>query len=199
MSKVMALDIETSNFSWEIGGWGNTHLFEPTVVATWDGDNGHLFSKEDIELDGVTTHPLHPRDLGEHLKKHVEGGGVVIGHNLMGFDLPILKDALDCHYAGQLMKHNKEHVIDTSATLRSAAGMPVSLGDVCKHTLGSSKLMESADAPKAWEEGRYNEVAEYCLKDAQLVYDLLYHGRDEGFVKARNIETGIIDDIEVMW
>ena len=77
--------------------------------------------------------------------------------------------------------------------------MPVSLGDVCKHTLGSSKLMESADAPKAWEEGRYQEVAEYCLKDSQLVYDLLYHGRDEGFVKARNAETGIIDDIEVMW
>ena len=199
MSKVMALDIETSNFSWQIGGWDNTHLFDPTVVATWDGDNGHVFSKEDIKLEGVSTHPLHPRDLGEHLQKHVEGGGVVIGHNLMGFDLPILRDALDCHYAGQLMKDNKKCVIDTSAMLRSAAGMPVTLGDVCKHTLGSSKLMESADAPKAWEEGRYNEVAEYCLKDAQLVYDLLYHGRDEGFVKARNIETGLIDDIEVMW
>jgi len=117
----------------------------------------------------------------------------------MGFDLPILRDALDCHYAGQLMKENKECVIDTSATLRSAAGMPVALGDVCKHTLGSSKLMDSADAPKAWEEGRYQAVAEYCLKDAQLVYDLLHHGRDEGFVKARNTETGIVDDIEVVW
>ena len=198
MSKVMALDIETSNYSWQIGGWNNTHLFDPTVVATWDGENGHVFSKEDIELEDVTNHPLHPRDIGEHLQKHVEDGGVVIGHNLMGFDLPILRDAMDCHYAGELMS-NKKSVIDTSATLRSAAGMPVTLGDVCKHTLGSSKLMESADAPKAWEEGRYNEVAEYCLKDAQLVYDLLYHGRDEGFVKARNIETGVVDDIEVMW
>ena len=198
MSKVMALDIETSNYSWQVGGWENTHLFEPTVVATWDGDNGHVFSKEDIELEGATAHPLHPRNLGEHLQKHVEDGGVVLGHNLMGFDLPVLRDALDCHYAGELMSNYKEHVIDTSAVLR-AGGMPVSLGDVCKHTLGSSKLMESADAPKAWEEGRYQEVAEYCLKDCQLVYDLLHHGRDEGFVKARNAETGIIDDIEVMW
>jgi len=198
MSKVMALDIETSNYSWQIGGWNNTHLFDPTVVATWDGENGHVFSKEDIELEDVTNHPLHPRDIGEHLQKHVEDGGVVIGHNLMGFDLPILRDAMDCHYAGELMS-NKKSVIDTSATLRSAAGMPVTLGDVCKHTLGSSKLMESADAPQAWEEGKYQEVAEYCLKDAQLVYDLLHHGRDEGFVKARNIETGVIDDIEVVW
>tara|TARA_R110002110_G_scaffold43565_4_gene135108 strand:- start:144 stop:740 length:597 start_codon:yes stop_codon:yes gene_type:complete len=198
MSKVMALDIETANYSWEIGGWDNTHLFETTVVATWDGDNGHVFSKEDIELEGTTVHPLHPRELGEHLQKHVEDNGVVLGHNLMGFDLPVLRDALDCHYAGELMSNYKECVIDTSAILRSA-GSPVSLGDVCKHTLGSEKLMDSADAPKAWEEGRYQEVAEYCLKDTQLVYDLLHHGRDEGFVKARNIETGIIDDIEVMW
>ena len=148
MSKVMALDIETSNYSWQIGGWDNTHLFDPTVVATWDGDKGHVFSKEDIELEGSTVHPLHPRDLGEHLQKHVEGGGMVIGHNLMGFDLPVLRDALDCHYAGELMAKNKECVIDTSAILRSG-GTPVSLGDVCKHTLGSEKLMESADAPKA--------------------------------------------------
>jgi hypothetical protein len=198
MSKIMALDIETANYSWQIGGWNNTHLFEPTVVATWDGDEGHVFSKEDLELEGATVHPLHPRELGEHLQKHVDGGGIILGHNLMGFDLPVLKDALDCHYAGELMAKNKECVIDTSAILRSA-GTPVSLGDLCKHTLGTTKLMDSADAPKAWEEGKYREVAEYCLKDAQLVYDLLKHGREEGFVKARNVETGIVDDIEVMW
>ena len=167
-------------------------------MATWDGDEGHVFSKEDLELEGATVHPLHPRELGEHLQKHVDGGGIILGHNLMGFDLPVLKDALDCHYAGELMAKNKECVIDTSAILRSA-GTPVSLGDLCKHTLGTTKLMDSADAPKAWEEGKYREVAEYCLKDAQLVYDLLKHGREEGFVKARNVETGIVDDIEVMW
>jgi len=197
LSKVMALDIETSNYSWQVGGWDNTHLFDPTVVATWDGTDAHMFSKEDIEMEYTNTHPLHPRDIGEHLQKHVEDGGVVIGHNIMGFDLPILRDALDCHYAGELMS-KRESVIDTSAVLRSG-GTPVSLGDVCKHTLGSNKLMESADAPKAWEEGRYQMVAEYCLKDAQLVYDLLSHGREEGFVKARNTESGVIDDIEVVW
>lgn len=198
MSKVMALDIETSNYSWQVGGWDATHLFEPTVVATWDGDEGHIFSKEHVEIEGAIVHPLHPRDLGDHLQKHVEGGGKVIGHNLMGFDLPILRDALDCHYAGELMRQS-ENVIDTSAILRSLSGGPVKLGDVCKHTLDNTKLMESADAPKAWNEGRYYDVMEYCLKDAKLVYDLLIYGREEGFVKARNPESGIIDTIEVVW
>ena len=51
MTSIMALDIETGNYSWEIGGWANTHLFEPTVVCTWDGKEGHVFSKEDIDVN----------------------------------------------------------------------------------------------------------------------------------------------------
>ena len=53
MSKVMALDIETSNYSHEIGGWDKTHLFEPTVVATWDGEEAHIFSKQDARIPKI--------------------------------------------------------------------------------------------------------------------------------------------------
>ena len=38
MTDIMALDIETGNYSWEIGGWDKHSMFEPTVVATWNGD-----------------------------------------------------------------------------------------------------------------------------------------------------------------
>ncbi len=198
MTDMMALDIETSNYSWQIGGWGNTHLFEPTVVCTWDGEQGHVFSKEHINMKDSTWHPLHPKNLGEHLEKHVVQGGKVVGHNLMGFDLPVLRDALDCFYAGHLMS-KPECVIDTSALLRSASGMTHHLDEVCKHTLGSGKTMKSEDAPRLWKEGKRLEVANYCLKDCQLVYDVWFHGKEEGFVKTRNPETGVIDDIEVMW
>ena len=61
MTKVMALDIETGNYSWEIGGWDKHSLFEPTVVATWDGENGHVFSKEDVDMATAEVHELHPR------------------------------------------------------------------------------------------------------------------------------------------
>ena len=145
-----------------------------------------------------TWHPLHPKNLGEHLEKHVVQGGKVVGHNLMGFDLPVLRDALDCFYAGHLMS-KPECVIDTSALLRSASGMTHHLDEVCKHTLGSGKTMKSEDAPRLWKEGKRLEVANYCLKDCQLVYDVWFHGKEEGFVKTRNPETGVIDDIEVMW
>ena len=201
MSKIMALDIETANFSYEIGGWDKTHLFEPVVVATWDGENAHIFSKEDtMMIAGTEVHPLHPRELGEHLKKHVDAGGVIIGHNIRGFDLPVLRDALDMHYAGVLMNKADECLIDTSWTLRSSAGHSVSLDDVCKHTLGRGKeIMHSEDAPIAWREKKYIEVMKYCLADCQMNYDLFARGQREGVVKARDLVSGTIIDIEVLW
>lgn len=200
MSKIMALDIETANYSYEIGGWDKTHLFDPVVVATWDGENAHIFSKEDVEVPHANVHPLHPRELGEHLKKHIDAGGIIIGHNIRGFDLPVLKDALDMHYAGVLMNKASECLIDTSWTLRTSAGQRVSLDDVCKHTLGRGKqIMHSEDAPVAWREGRYAEVMKYCLQDCKLNYDLFEYGRKKGVVKARDIDSGIIEDYEVLW
>ena len=91
MTDIMALDIETSNYSWEIGGWDNKALFKPSVVATWDGSDAHIFTKEDVLLDGVETHDLHPRVLGDHITNHVEKGGKILGHNIIAFDFPVLK------------------------------------------------------------------------------------------------------------
>jgi len=120
MTDVMALDIETGNYSWEIGGWDKHSLFEPTVVCTWDGSDGHVFSKEEIEVDGAQVHPLHPRELGDHLQKHIDAGGVILGHNIRKFDLPVLNAALDCWTAGDLMSKS-ESIIDTKLLVSKAA------------------------------------------------------------------------------
>ena len=46
--------------------------------------------------EGTVVKKLHPRVIGEDLAKHVSEGGLVLGHNLKKFDLPIIRDALDC-------------------------------------------------------------------------------------------------------
>ena len=120
MSDIMALDIETGNYSWEIGGWDKHSLFEPTVVSTWDGTDAHIFSKEDIEMDNATVHPLHSKELGEHIQKHLDKGGVILGHNIRSFDLPVLNAALDCQAAGDLMGKS-EKIIDTKILVNKAA------------------------------------------------------------------------------
>jgi len=200
MSEVMALDIETGNYSYEIGGWDKHSLFEPTVVATWDGDNGHVFSKQDIEMTTAEVHELHPRTLGDHLQKHIDNGGVILGHNIKKFDLPVLNAALDCWTAGDLMT-KAESVIDTKLLISKAGGKDIatSLEMLARNTLDIGKSMTSHDAPEAWRAGRYLEVAEYCLKDSQLTYDLYQYGRENGIVKSRSLEDGSIVEIEVNW
>ena len=207
MSDILALDIETANFSHEIGGWKNTHLFEPSVVATWDGNDGTIYCNKGLDVDN-TVKALHPKTLGEDLADHVEKGGQILGHNIKGFDLPVLRDALDCWTAGDMIDKSSDlskSVLDTknlfqkAVTLMGGVKCDTSLNTLVKSTLGSEKLMNSHDAPLAWRNGQFDDVAKYCLSDAQLTYDLYKHGLDEGFVKSRCMETGAIIEVDVEW
>lgn len=200
MSKVMALDIETGNYSYEIGGWDKHALFEPTVVATWDGTSGDVFSKQEVDMVSANVHDLHPRTLGDHLQKHIDDGGIILGHNIKKFDLPVLNAALDCWTAGDLM-NKAESVIDTKSLISKVGGnnIATSLEILARNTLSIGKSMSSHDAPEAWRAGRYLEVAEYCLKDAQLTYDLYQYGKENGVIKSRSLDDGSIVEIEVNW
>jgi hypothetical protein len=203
MARVMSLDIETSNYSYDIGGWGNTHMFDPTVVATYDGEDSTIFCNQDIDVD-ADVRPLHPRDVGDHIMAHIEAGGVLIGHNILRFDLPVLRDALDCHAAGEILRKHKDSIIDTSQHLRKSTTMVgkqffIRLDDVCKHTLQQGKTMKSIEAPVAWLQGRHSDVAKYCLDDAMLNWLLWERGNETGMVKSRSRWTGDIINLEVDW
>lgn len=202
MSDILALDIETSNYSWEIGGWGNKALFDTTVVATWDGDKATVFSKQDIDIEGLEVLPLHPRILGDHITDFVEKGGRILGHNILNFDFPVLRESLDCWAVGDVMQKT-ETIFDTKSMFQKASlsyGMlETSLNTLSKHNLNQSKLMESIQAPEAWAQGRYEDVIKYCVSDAQLTYDLYVCGRDNGIIKSRSLETGEIIEVEVEW
>jgi len=202
MSDILALDIETGNYSYEIGGWDKTSMFEPTVVATWDGTNGNLYCNKSLDTD-ATVKSLHPQTLGDDLLDHINKGGKVLGHNIKGFDLPVLRDALDCWTAGDLLG-KADVVIDTKFHFQKAMNQQgpkcdLTLNTLVKTTLGGEKLMSSHDAPEAWRAGKYDEVADYCLKDAQLVYDLYQHSVNEGIVKSRSLEDGKIVEIDIEW
>lgn len=202
MSDVLALDIETGNYSYEIGGWDKTASFEPTVVATWDGAVGNVYCNKAVDVD-ATVKELHPRTLGEDLAKHVEDGGVILGHNIRKFDLPVLRDALDCWTAGDLLGKS-DAIVDTKLLVQKAGltvqgGVQSSLGDLVKHTLSDAKLMSSHDAPEAWRAGKYDEVAQYCLSDARLTHDLYTFGKSNGYIRSRVMNTGEVIDLEVEW
>ena len=59
--------------------------------------------------------------------------------------------------------------------------------------------MQSHDAPVAWKAGKYQEVAEYCLKDAQLTLKLYEMGKKNSMLKSRCRDTGEIMEVMLEW
>ena len=195
---VLAIDLETKNMSHDIGGWGNTHMFQVSTVCTWDGDKGTIYidkAVDDLKKSNIEIKPLS--QLKFDLDDHLEKGGTLLGHNIAGFDLPVLKNAMDIYCIKKYLDNGA--YIDTSRILNKEYGERYSLSNLVQHTLGSDKMMESAMAPEVWKAGGYSEVADYCLKDCQLVYDLWQHGQNNKMVKGFLIDQEEVLDLGVDW
>ncbi len=195
---MLAIDLETKNFSYEIGGWDNTHMFRVSTVCTWDGDKGTIYidkAVDSLKKSNVEVKPIS--QLKFDLDDHFEKGGKLLGHNIVAFDLPVLKNALDIYCIKKYL--DDKAYVDTSQILNKAYGERYSLSNLVQHTLGSDKLMTSEDAPIVWKAGGYTEVAEYCLKDCELVYDLWQHGQSHNVVKGFSLKGEEIKSLEVEW
>jgi len=195
---MLAIDLETKNFSYEIGGWDNTHMFRVSTVCTWDGDKGTIYidkAVDSLKKSNVEVKPIS--QLKFDLDDHFEKGGKLLGHNIVAFDLPVLKNALDIYCIKKYL--DDKAYVDTSQILNKAYGERYSLSNLVHHTLGAEKLMDSADAPLVWKAGKFTEVADYCLKDCELVYDLWVHGKENKMVKGFSIEKEEMKELEVIW
>lgn len=195
---VLAIDLETKNFAHEIGGWGNTHMFRVSTVCTWDGDKGTVYvdkSLDDYKKPNTIVKSLS--DLKYDLDDHFEKGGILLGHNIVSFDLPVLKNSMDIYCIKKYL--DNEAYIDTSRILSKEYKERFSLNNLVQHTLKSEKLMESAEAPVMWKAGKYTEVVDYCLKDCELVYDLWKYGQNNKVVKGFSLEQEELLDLGVDW
>jgi hypothetical protein len=196
---VIALDIETKNLSTEIGGWGNTHMFLVSTVATWDGQIGKIYVERDITdkivaKSNVQILPL--RQLKFDLDDIHKSGKKLLGHNIAAFDLPVLRDSLDIYCIRKFLKDGQ--YIDTSKEITKQYGERIRLQNLVDNTLGETKSLESVMAPALWKQGEYQEVVDYCLKDCKLVYDLYKHGLDND-IKAFSIEKEEFVELKMEW
>ena len=196
---VIALDIETKNLSTEIGGWGNTHMFLVSTVATWDGQIGKIYVERDITDKIVAksnTQVLPMSQLKYDLDDIHKSGEKLLGHNIVAFDLPVLRDSLDIYCIRKFL--NDKQYVDTSRELTKQYGERFRLQNLVDNTLGESKSLESVMAPALWKAGEYQEVVDYCLKDCELVYDLYKYGQDN-MLKAFSIEKEEFVELKMEW
>jgi DEAD/DEAH box helicase domain-containing protein len=202
MSKVLSFDIETKNLSYEIGGWDNQHLFKVACVTTWDGNKGIIYVDEPMN-DSISkaenTEVKSLRQLKFDLDDHFQKGGVLLGHNINAFDLPVLRDSMDIYIVRKYLEDKSNRCIDTSAYMTKHHGRRIHLDNLVKCTLGDSKSMSGIESVKKWREGLFGEVVDYCMKDSKLTYDLWKYGQENGIVKYYNEEKDEHVEAKVEW
>tara|TARA_R100000544_G_C2203025_1_gene47730 strand:- start:151 stop:744 length:594 start_codon:yes stop_codon:yes gene_type:complete len=197
MNKILSFDIETGNTAADIGGWQNTHMWQVTCVTTTDGENNTVYIDKPVEIDGAVVKGL--KQLKFDLDDHFQKGGKLLGHNIVAFDLPALRDSMDIYIVRKYLEEKETRCIDTSRMMTKAAGKRIQLDNLAKCNLNSQKSGDGLMAVKWWSEGRYEDVAEYCLKDSQLTLDVWKMGVEKGNLSFFDEDLGELVKIELEW
>jgi len=106
------------------------------------------------------------RELLEYLEARQREGAMVCAWNGLGFDLRWIGHAAgDMHLAARVALAS----YDPMFQFFTRRGFPVALAKVAAGmNIAQTKLMDGADAPKRWREGRFQEVMDYVLGDSQM-------------------------------
>jgi|SRR3990170_3332141 len=95
----------------------------------------------------------------------------IIGFNIIGFDFPVLS----AYYHGDISSFPTLDILDE---VKKAVGHRVSLDAIAKETLGMQKSGTGLDALAYYEQGKLDELANYCLSDVRITRDVYDFGRE---------------------
>mgnify|MGYP001133392785 FL=1 len=197
MNNILSFDIETGNTAADIGGWQNTHMWQVTCVTTTDGENNTVYIDKPMEIEGAVVKEL--KQLKYDLDDHFQKGGKLLGHNIVAFDLPALRDSMDIFIVRKYLEEKETRCIDTSRMMTKAAGKRVQLDNLAKCNLNSQKSGDGLMAVRWWSEGKYEDVAKYCLKDSQLTLDVWKMGVENGNLSFFDEDLGELVKIDLEW
>jgi DEAD/DEAH box helicase domain-containing protein len=158
----LVVDIETKTLVDAVGGWKNFKQLEVSVACAYDSKTDKFLTYRENEL-------------GELAKLCQER--LLIGYNLIGFDLPVLEK-----YG--LPPHQELDVFDIMLDVHNVSGWKfVKLDRIAQATLGVGKSADGLMAVEWWKTGEIDKIIEYCLKDVEVTRDIFLHGLNQGFVE----------------
>lgn len=158
----LVVDIETKTLVEAVGGWKNFKQLEVSVACAYDSRTDQFLSYTEDKL-------------GELVALCKER--LVIGYNIVGFDLPILEK-----YG--LPPASELDVFDIMLDVHNVSGWKfVKLEKIAQATLGSGKSADGLMAVEWWKQGEVQKIIEYCLKDVEVTRDVFLHGLNKGFIE----------------
>ena len=169
MDKIV-LDIETSNSFQDVGGRNNFTDLKVSLIGAYS-------YREDAYLS-FTEHEI------EKFEPYLKRAGLVIGFAINRFDIPVLKK----HFSFDLMALPR---LDLLEEIEMALGTRISLDILAKTNLGIGKTHASGlEAITLYNEGKMEELKDYCLHDVRLTRDLYELGKRQGHLLVPDRGTG---------
>lgn len=112
-------------------------------------------------------------DLADFLRQHKAWAAHVVGHNVLGFDLPrmhITAARLNHVLAGWIHEINQDHRKRVTDTMHIAfpSRERVGLSDLALALGVGDKSGHGSEVLPMWLAGRHVEIAEYCLNDVGI-------------------------------
>lgn len=172
----LVVDLETQNLVQDVGGWGNVDKLKISIACAYDSKTDQFLVFRENEIQKLN-------DLCEDR--------LVIGYNIRGFDLIILKayglelenlDVFDIMYDVQTLTRQKYLKLETLA----------------QGTLNAGKSADGLLAVDWWKKGEIEKIIQYCQQDVQVTRDIFEYGRKNGLVKLRRAD-GSDTEVKVSW
>jgi hypothetical protein len=114
---------------------------------------------------------LHDEEHYQLLEKYLASfSGIVIGHNILGFDYKVLKKFIN-------LRGIVEKSVDTLDLLASKCKgkrWGLSLNNLSEKNLYRSKKHKGSSISDLWNSGQGNEVIDYNIEDCKLTFKLWY-------------------------
>jgi len=179
-----ALDIETKNLDMKAEGlsFDNPKGWDISCICvvsengkSWTFTDSELVSAENKYSLSAFTKVFYDEIIPNH---------VILTHNGYRFDFPIIQEYLKREFSQDLPGYFEQ--FDSCDYLLGKTGVRYRLAHLVSYHLGSeaSKLMDAANAPVAWAEGRHQEVVDYCLHDCLLTIQMIRDALERGHFNA---------------
>lgn len=152
---------------------------------------GVAYSSTDKEYHSFLSAKL----MAKHL---LDSPGILISFNGKRFDLPVL--LCDCDIDTFLGLQKKKHLDILADFYDLVHGkFRVSLNNLAQNTLGKVKGGNGADAPLLFQQGKIDELREYCQMDVQITREIFEFGAANGYVRYFDSETGKVEEMPVKY
>jgi len=158
--KTLVLDIETKESFTEIGD-KNPEKLHLSLIGAYFYPEDKYFSFKENEL--------------WHFWSLFEKAELLVGHNILGFDLPVLKKYYQKNFQGI-------EVFDIMKETEKNLGFRPKLDDLARGTLGKEKSGDGLKAIELYRSGKWQELINYCLDDVRLTKEIFDHIKEFGYV-----------------